>query len=142
MVKPVSDPDFPWTGIFFGAPILGIVFVNPPSKITIVDSVTLTAVFFDAAGNPIQTGTKREYRFVSNSPVLRLRPERAEVDAGAAARIRRFLATVKDTCCGCRRVIYPGDFIVILPDARVCHVPRCGTAVAVSVPLDVEDEQA
>src|SRR5882757_9991360 len=24
MVKPVSDPDFPWTGIFFGAPILGI----------------------------------------------------------------------------------------------------------------------
>ena len=55
---------------------------------------------------------------------------------------RAVLATVKDTCCGCRRVIYPGDFIVILPDARVCHVPRCGTAVAVSVPLDVEDEQA
>src|SRR6476620_2666993 len=24
MVKPMSDPDFPWTGIFFGAPILGI----------------------------------------------------------------------------------------------------------------------
>ena len=24
MVKPTSDPDFPWTGIFFGAPILGI----------------------------------------------------------------------------------------------------------------------
>jgi SSS family solute:Na+ symporter len=24
MVKPVSDPAFPWTGIFFGAPILGI----------------------------------------------------------------------------------------------------------------------
>jgi solute:Na+ symporter, SSS family len=24
MMKPVSDPDFPWTGIFFGAPILGI----------------------------------------------------------------------------------------------------------------------
>jgi solute:Na+ symporter, SSS family len=24
MVKPISDPDFPWTGIFFGAPILGI----------------------------------------------------------------------------------------------------------------------
>ncbi|MFZ0389956.1 MAG: sodium/solute symporter, partial [Calditrichia bacterium] len=24
MVKPVSDPDFPWTGILFGAPILGI----------------------------------------------------------------------------------------------------------------------
>ena len=24
MVKPVTDPDFPWTGIFFGAPILGI----------------------------------------------------------------------------------------------------------------------
>jgi solute:Na+ symporter, SSS family len=24
MIKPVSDPDFPWTGIFFGAPILGI----------------------------------------------------------------------------------------------------------------------
>jgi SSS family solute:Na+ symporter len=24
MVKPVSDPEFPWTGIFFGAPILGI----------------------------------------------------------------------------------------------------------------------
>src|SRR5437016_9655718 len=23
-VKPISDPDFPWTGIFFGAPILGI----------------------------------------------------------------------------------------------------------------------
>src|SRR5438552_2430452 len=24
MIKPASDPDFPWTGIFFGAPILGI----------------------------------------------------------------------------------------------------------------------
>ena len=24
MVKPATDPDFPWTGIFFGAPILGI----------------------------------------------------------------------------------------------------------------------
>src|SRR6266446_6334436 len=24
MVKPMNDPDFPWTGIFFGAPILGI----------------------------------------------------------------------------------------------------------------------
>src|SRR5581483_10534859 len=24
MIKPVHDPDFPWTGIFFGAPILGI----------------------------------------------------------------------------------------------------------------------
>src|SRR5690348_6817410 len=24
MIKPVNDPDFPWTGIFFGAPILGI----------------------------------------------------------------------------------------------------------------------
>src|SRR5437870_11882876 len=24
MIKPVSDPDFPWTGILFGAPILGI----------------------------------------------------------------------------------------------------------------------
>src|SRR5678816_4366256 len=24
MIKPSSDPNFPWTGIFFGAPILGI----------------------------------------------------------------------------------------------------------------------
>src|SRR5437867_6169834 len=24
MIKPVSHPDFPWTGIFFGAPILGL----------------------------------------------------------------------------------------------------------------------
>src|SRR5215475_403784 len=24
MMKPASDPDFPWTGVFFGAPILGI----------------------------------------------------------------------------------------------------------------------
>lgn len=24
MIKPVADPDFPWTGIFLGAPILGI----------------------------------------------------------------------------------------------------------------------
>jgi solute:Na+ symporter, SSS family len=24
MIKPVSDPNFPWTGIFFGAPILGV----------------------------------------------------------------------------------------------------------------------
>jgi solute:Na+ symporter, SSS family len=24
MIKPASDPDYPWTGIFFGAPILGI----------------------------------------------------------------------------------------------------------------------
>jgi solute:Na+ symporter, SSS family len=24
MIKPMSDPNFPWTGIFFGAPILGV----------------------------------------------------------------------------------------------------------------------
>src|SRR3979490_1823687 len=24
MIKPISDPNFPWTGIFFGAPIIGI----------------------------------------------------------------------------------------------------------------------
>jgi SSS family solute:Na+ symporter len=24
MIKPISDPEFPWTGIFFGAPLLGI----------------------------------------------------------------------------------------------------------------------
>src|SRR5947208_11541708 len=24
MIKPMTDPEFPWTGIFFGAPILGI----------------------------------------------------------------------------------------------------------------------
>jgi SSS family solute:Na+ symporter len=24
MIKPVTDSNFPWTGIFFGAPILGI----------------------------------------------------------------------------------------------------------------------
>jgi SSS family solute:Na+ symporter len=24
MIRPASDPDFPWTGVFFGAPILGI----------------------------------------------------------------------------------------------------------------------
>jgi len=24
MIKPIHDPDFPWTGIFFGAPILGL----------------------------------------------------------------------------------------------------------------------
>lgn len=24
MIKPVSDPDFPWTGMFFGAPLIGI----------------------------------------------------------------------------------------------------------------------
>jgi hypothetical protein len=70
--------------VTFGAPILGIGFLNPPSKMTIVDTVTLTAVFFDAAGNPIQTGKKREYRFVSNSPVLRLKPDHAEVDSGTA----------------------------------------------------------
>lgn len=84
-----TNPHIPFAGssearVAFGAPILGIGFLNPPSKITIVDSVTLTAVFFDANGNPISTGTKREYRFVSNSPVLRLLPDHAAVDPGAA----------------------------------------------------------
>ena len=35
MIKPVNDPDFPWTGIFFGAPILGIsVLVHGPGHRT------------------------------------------------------------------------------------------------------------
>ena len=84
-----TNPNIPFAGsreatVAFGAPILGIGFLNPPSKITIVDSVTLTAVFFDADGNPIPTGTKREYRFVSNSPILRLQPDHAAVDPGTA----------------------------------------------------------
>jgi hypothetical protein len=84
-----TNPRIPFAGsteatVTFGAPILGIGLLNPPSKITIVDSVTLTAVFFDADGNPIPTGTKREYRFVSNSPVLHLQPDHAAVDPGAA----------------------------------------------------------
>ena len=88
-VAGTSPANIPFVGsseanVAFGAPILGIGLLNPPSKITIVDSVTLTAAFFDAAGNPIPTGTKREYRFVSNSPVLRLQPDHATVDPGAA----------------------------------------------------------
>jgi len=84
-----TNPRIPFAGsteadVTFGAPILGIGLLNPPTKMSIVDSVTLTAVFFDADGNPIPTGTKREYRFVSNSPILRLQPDHADVAAGAA----------------------------------------------------------
>jgi hypothetical protein len=84
-----SDPKVPIAGsteatVTFGAPILGIGFLNPPSKISIVDSATVTAVFFDADGNPVPTGTKRDYRFVSNSPILRLLPDHASVDPGAS----------------------------------------------------------
>ena len=83
-----TSPKVPFAGskeatVVFGTPILGIGLINPPSRMTIVDSVTLTAVFFDADGNPIPTGTKREYRFVSNSPVLHLQPEHAAIDPGA-----------------------------------------------------------
>jgi hypothetical protein len=84
-----TNPRVPFAGstdanVGFGAPILGIGLLNPPTKMSIVDSVTLTAVFFDADGNPVPTGTKREYRFVSNSPILRLQPDHADVAAGAA----------------------------------------------------------
>jgi hypothetical protein len=84
-----TNPKIPFAGsteatVTFGAPILGIGLLNPPTKITLVDSVTLTAVFFDADGNPVPTGTKREYRFVSNSPILHLQPDHAAVDPGAA----------------------------------------------------------
>ena len=84
-----TNPPIPFAGsteatVTFGEPILGIGFANPPRNITIVDSITLTAMFFDAAGNPIPTAKKRTYRFVSNSPILRLNPDHAEVDAGNA----------------------------------------------------------
>jgi hypothetical protein len=84
-----TNPKVPFAGsteatVTFGAPILGIGFLNPPSKISIVDSATVTAVFFDADGNPVPTGTKRDYRFVSNSPILRLQPDHASVDPGAS----------------------------------------------------------
>jgi hypothetical protein len=84
-----TNPHTPFAGdtvatVAFGAPILGIGLLNPPTKMSIVDSVTLTAVFFDADGNPVSTGTKRSYRFVSNSPVLRLQPDHADVAAGDA----------------------------------------------------------
>ena len=84
-----TNPRVPFAGsteatVIFGAPILGIGFLNPPSKISIVDSATVTAVFFDADGNPVPTGTKRDYRFVSNSPILLLQPDHASVDPGAS----------------------------------------------------------
>ena len=84
-----TNPKVPFAGsteatVIFGAPILGIGFLNPPWKISIVDSATVTAVFFDADGNPVPTGTKRDYRFVSNSPILRLQPDHASVDPGAS----------------------------------------------------------
>lgn len=80
-----TNPKLPFVGsteatVVFGAPILGIGLLNPPSRITIVDSVTLTAAFFDAEGTPTPTKTKREYRFVSNSPILHLQPDHAAVD--------------------------------------------------------------
>jgi hypothetical protein len=83
-----TNPKIPFAGsteatVTFGAPILGIGLINPPSKMSIVDAVTLTAVFFDADGNPVSTGTKRDYRFVSNSPILRLQPDHAAADPGA-----------------------------------------------------------
>jgi hypothetical protein len=89
LIAGTNPPNLPFAGskeatVTFGEPILGIGFANPPKKITIVDNVTLTAMFFDAAGNPIPTAKKRMYRFVSNSPILRLKPDHAEVEPGNA----------------------------------------------------------
>jgi len=66
----------------FAEPILGIDFANPPEEISIVDTTTLTARFYDPAGFPISTGTQRHFRFTSNSPVLLLKPQEDDIPPG------------------------------------------------------------
>ena len=83
-----TNPKVPFSGsseatVAFGAPILSLDLDDPPSKMTIVDAVKLTAVFFDAQGNPVPTATKRGYTFLSSNPVLVLQQPDDSVDPGA-----------------------------------------------------------
>jgi len=50
MMKPATDGEFPWTGIFFGAPILGIWY-------WCTDQVIVQRVLFREGRGPRQAGT-------------------------------------------------------------------------------------
>ena len=82
-VAATDPPALPFMGdthatIGFTEPILGIDFTNAPTRMSIVDVASLTATFFDKAGNPLKTLSDRSVRFVSNSPILRLQPTEAK----------------------------------------------------------------
>ncbi len=66
----------------FTPPILGVGFVDPPEKMSIVDTFDLSAAFFNHEGVPTQTWAKRSYQFATNNPSLRLNPRQGEVEAG------------------------------------------------------------
>jgi len=57
----------------FGDPILSLDFAIPPDKISIVDALNLTAMFFDQLGNPLRTTTNKSVQFLGGS-ILRFNP--------------------------------------------------------------------
>lgn len=80
----------------FVEPILGIAFVNPPPRLTLVDSVALTARFFGPDGHPIETSKARKFSFASDNPGLRISPRNAEVAPGSF----EFAATLLPSALG------------------------------------------
>jgi hypothetical protein len=63
----------------FGDPILSLDFAVPPDKISVVDSLNLTAMFFDQLGNPLRTTSKKSVQFLGG-PILRFDPVKSDGD--------------------------------------------------------------
>jgi hypothetical protein len=57
----------------FGDPILSLDFAIPPDRISIVDTLDLTAMFFDQLGNPLRTASTKSVHFVGGS-ILHFKP--------------------------------------------------------------------
>jgi hypothetical protein len=60
----------------FGDPILSLDFAIPPDNISIVDTLNLTAMFFDQLGNPLRTTGNKSVQFLGGS-ILRFNPTQA-----------------------------------------------------------------
>jgi hypothetical protein len=120
-VVATNPPHLPFVGpteakVRFAEPILGIDFANPPDKITVVDIVPLTARFYDPAGFPIQTETKRHFRFASNNPILHLNPQEDDIAPGRSD----FSTMMLPTSLGMSRIeVSTPGYKPVIHDVRV-----------------------
>ncbi len=66
--------------INFVEPVSGVAFLNPPVTMSIVDTHSLHARFYDLAGNFVKTSDKRKVTVSTSSPNVRFKPDARETD--------------------------------------------------------------
>ena len=128
MIKPASDPAFPWTGIFFGAPILGIWYWCTDQMI--VQRVLGAKNETHARGGALLCGAAEDHSPSSCSCFRASSPGRSTPTSPATKPTRRW-------SCGCCRPGSTGFMVAALMAALMSSLAATFNSASTLVTFDV-----